>query len=57
MLVHSFSSQAEGFDVYARYAALFGIEATQDRIQSAVHFDGLVLYLGWVKGDRKYRTR
>lgn len=48
MLVHSFSEKGAGF------AALFGIDAKTGTVQSARLFDGLVLYLGWVRGERKY---
>lgn len=54
MLVHSFSKKDTGFAQYAKYAALFGIDAAIGAVQSARLFDGLVLYLGWVKGDREY---
>ena len=57
MLVHSFSPQNMWFDQYSKFANLFGIEAEMDRIYPAQPFDGLVLYLSWVKGDTEYLTR
>ncbi len=57
MLVHSFSPEDRGFDEFARYAALFGIKAKKNNVHSAVQFDGLVLYLGWVQGDKHYLGR
>jgi hypothetical protein len=54
MMVHSFSSKDAGFDQYAQFAALFGIKAEKNMIQPALRFDGLVLYLGWVKGNQAY---
>jgi hypothetical protein len=57
MLVHSFSPQNMWFDQYVKFAALFGIEAELDMIYPAQPFDGLVLYLGWAKGDQEFLTR
>ena len=57
MLVHSFSPQNMWFDQYSKFAALFGIETEMNMIYPAQPFDGLVLYLGWAKGDTEYLTR
>ena len=54
MLVHSSSPQSMWFDQFTRFAALFGIEAQMDMVYPARPFDGLVLYLGWAKGDPVY---
>ena len=54
MMVHSFSPQDMWFDEYAKFAALFGIKAEIGTVQHAQLFDGLVLYLGWAKGDAEY---
>jgi hypothetical protein len=45
------------FDEYAKFAALFGIEAEMEMIYPARPFDGLILYLGWAKGDQAYLGR
>lgn len=57
MLVHSFSPQNMWFDQYEKFAALFGIKAEMDMIYPALRYDGLVLYLGWAKGDTEYLAR
>ena len=57
MLVHSFSPQDMWFGEYAKFAALFGIKAEIGNVQHAQLFDGLVLYMGWVKGDLEYLER
>ena len=57
MLVHSFSPQEHWFEEYFRFAAMFGIDAEVDRVYAAQPFDGLVLYLGWAKGDPEYLSR
>ena len=45
------------FDQYVKFAALFGIEAEMDMIYPAQPYDGLVLYLGWAKGDTEYLAK
>ena len=56
MLVHSFSDKNEHFDDYSAFAALFGIEAHPDRVYFAKELNGVNLYLGWVRGDRRHLT-
>jgi hypothetical protein len=57
MLVHSFSPEDMWFEEYSKFAALFGIDAEKDMIYPALLFDGLVLYLGWAKGEEEYLSK
>lgn len=58
MLVHSFSKSdewIEGFEDYRNFLALYGLKYVQpDSILFAKSIDGIDLYFGWVKGDKKY---
>ncbi len=54
MLVHSFSPKDMWFEEYAKFAALFGVDAEKDKIYPAQPFDWSILYLGWAKGDPEY---
>lgn len=54
MLVHSFSQTNEWFDDYREFLALFSVEAQVDSLVYAKNINGVDLYLGWVKGDKKY---
>ncbi len=55
MLVHSFSQTDEWHTDYADFASLYGINNARP---GAVHytgsFDGVDLYLAWVKGEERY---
>ena len=57
MLVHSFSENGEGFKDYGKFLALFGRDAKPDSIVFAMNLKGINLYLGWVKGDKKYLAK
>lgn len=48
MLVHSFSSVHTGFEDYARFVSLFGIEAKINTVQSAGKVGDTSLYFGWI---------
>lgn len=50
MLVHSFSTRDTGFDDYAAFAELFGLEAEVGRLLAVPGEGAVRLYLGWVKG-------
>lgn len=54
MLVHSFSQANEWFKDYAKFASLFGITANPDAVYLAGNIRGIDLYLGWVRGEKKY---
>jgi len=50
MLVHSFSARNTGFDDYAAFAGLFGLQAELGRLLPVPGEGAVKLYLGWVKG-------
>lgn len=58
MLVHSFNKSdewIEGFEDYRNFLALYGLKDVQpDSILFAKSIDGVDLYFGWVKGEKKY---
>jgi len=54
MLVHSFSQSNEGFNDYSQFLALFGANAEPDSLVFAKKINGMDLYLGWVKGEKRY---
>jgi len=54
MLVHSFSQGNEWFDDYRAFANLYGVNAEVNKLHYAGHVSGKKLYLGWVKGDKKF---
>ena len=58
MLVHSFSKSdewIEGFEDYRNFLALYGLKDVQpDSILFAKTIDGINLYFGYVKGEKKY---
>ena len=54
MLVHSFSRSHEWFDDYSRFLALFSVKAELDSLVFAKNINGISLFFGWVKGDKKY---
>jgi hypothetical protein len=58
MLVHSFSQLDEWFDDYSQFLALFGLSRVEpNSLMFAKNLNGVNLYFGWVKGDRKYLDR
>lgn len=54
MLVHSFSQTNEWFDDYCQFLALFSAKGEINSLVFAKNIDGINLYFGWVKGNRKY---
>lgn len=57
MLVHSFSHEDEWFDDYHSFLTLLGVTGRPDSVVLAKNIHGVNLYLGWVRGDRKYLAR
>ena len=57
MLVHSFSHEDEWFDDYQRFLALLGVQGRPDSVVLAKNIHGVNLYLGWVRGDKRYLAR
>ncbi len=58
MMVHSFSQSKgkdnEGFQDYCQFLDLFHAQGEIDSLVFAKKVDGIDLYFGWVKGERKY---
>jgi hypothetical protein len=54
MLVHSFSQTDQWLDDYARFVSLFGTAGTLNQLSEASNESGMPLFLGWVRGDKKY---
>lgn len=58
MLVHSFSklqeTDDEGFRDYCEFLMLFGRRGKMNSLVFAKDISGVNLYLGWVRGNRKY---
>jgi len=54
MLVHSFSEGNEGLKDYSKFASLFGIEASLNKVQLAGNIKGINLYFGWVADTNEY---
>jgi len=54
MLVHSFSQDNEWFDDYCQFLELFGAKGDVDSLVLATNINGIDLYFGWVKGNKKY---
>lgn len=55
MLVHSFSQYDEWFDDYRQFLGLYGLSrVVPDSLVFAKNIDGINLYFGWVRGDKKY---
>lgn len=57
MLVHSFSPTGKWFDDYASFLNLFGAEAEIDHASQLGFFSGIPLFVGWAKGDERFRAR
>ncbi|MFC1857316.1 DUF6946 family protein [Thermodesulfobacteriota bacterium] len=51
MLVHSFSSDNQGFDDFAAFAALFGVTPEIGKIQPLGKAKGLSFYTTWIQSD------
>ncbi len=54
ILVHSFSLLNRRFPDYKRFVALFGMKAKLNSLTGPVKINGVNLYFGWVKGNKKY---
>ncbi len=54
MMIHSFSQMGECFDDFAEFAALYNAETRIDSIVQARRIGEVNLYLGWVRGEKKY---
>jgi len=54
MLVHSFSQKNKWFGDYAQFLSMYGIDAHVNEIHNVGELGGINLYLGWVKGEKKY---
>ena len=54
MLIHSFSETDQGFVDFKEFSCLFRIEAEIGVLGAARARNGLPLYLGWVRGDKRY---
>ena len=54
MLVHSFSRNDEWLADYCRFLELFRAKGDIDSLVFAKNIGGINLYLGWVKGNKKY---
>ena len=58
MLVHAFKKTKENYDQsfqdYCQFLKLYNKEGKIDSIVLAKNIDGINLYLGWVRGERKY---
>ena len=50
MLVHSFSSKRTGFEDYAAFAGLFGLEAAVGKLLAVPGEGPVARYLGWAAG-------
>lgn len=58
MLVHAFKKTEENYDQsfrdYCQFLGLFDVEGKPDSIVSGGNIDGINLYFGWVKGNKRY---
>ena len=57
VLIHSFSQSYEHFEDYFDFLALFKLTARKDALVGSIDIDGINLYFGWVKGDKKFLTK
>jgi len=55
MLVHSFSLTSRWFDDFHAFGALFGKEVKAGFVIEVATPGGIRLYLGWCKGDQRFR--
>jgi len=51
VLVHSFSEQHTGWDDYAGFARIFGVQAMRDEVQHLTSAPSVPLFGVWVTGD------
>jgi hypothetical protein len=56
MLVHSFSPTDKWFADFAAFAALFSKRPEIGRVISVGHCRGRELFVGWCKGDQRFRV-
>jgi hypothetical protein len=54
MIVQSFSQSGAWFDAFARFAALFGVDAGRDRLLVLRPDDTPPLYAAWASGDPQF---
>ena len=54
MLVHSFSQKNKWFGDYAQFLSMYGIDANVNGIHNVGELGGINLYLGWVKGGKRF---
>ena len=57
MLVHSFSSENQGFEDYKDFLNLFNIKGEIDRLLFAKNIDGIDLFFCWVKDNLNFALR
>ncbi|MDZ4063815.1 MAG: hypothetical protein U1E22_04020 [Coriobacteriia bacterium] len=57
MLVHSFSPTDRWFGDFAAFAGLFDVRAELDHVSQISVIDGRPLFIGWSKGDQRFRER
>ncbi len=57
MLVHSFSPTGLWFDDFDAFAALFGVAVAVGSTSLLGDFGGKRLYVGWCKGDQRFRVK
>lgn len=57
MLIHSFSQSYEHFEDYSDFLALFKLTARKDALAGPIDIDGINLYFGWVKGDKRFLAK
>ena len=55
MLVHSFSPTDRWYDDFAAFAELFQVHPQIGRLLSVGKRGGVDLYIGWCKGDQRFR--
>jgi hypothetical protein len=55
MLVQSFSPTARWFEDFEALVGLFGAPAAVGRLVRLGEFDGTPLYVGWCKGEQRFR--
>ena len=54
MLVHSFSQKNKWFEDYAQFLSMYGIDAHVNEIHNVGELAGINLYVGWVKGKKRF---
>ena len=54
MLVHSFSQTYEHFEDYNQFLSLFGLVSGKDSLTGPINLNGINLFFGWIKGDKRF---